>query len=114
MNQQVREHFEAEKNYHTWSQLPGEEKDGKPTEKTQTYWEKQAEELQKINYPKKAVSALRQSEERAFQVLQSSDMSHTKVEEFTAKLLNGPNKVNCHMDLLSKLSFHYIEILVPF
>ena len=81
MNQQVREHFEAEKNYHTWSQLPGEEKDGKPTEKTQTYQEKQAEELQKINYAKKAVNALRQSEERAFQALWSSDMSHTKVEE---------------------------------
>ena len=81
MNQQVREHFEAEKNYHTWSQLPGEEKDSKPTEKTQTYWEKQAEELQKINYAKKAVNMLRQSEERAFQALQSSDTSHTKVEE---------------------------------
>ena len=78
MNQQVREHFEAEKNYHTWSQLPGEEKDSKPTEKTETYWEKQAEELQKINYAEKPVNVLRQLEERAFQALQSSDMSHTK------------------------------------
>ena len=56
-NQQVREHFEAEKNYHTWSQLPGEEKDSKPTERTQTYQEKQAEELQKINYAEKVVNA---------------------------------------------------------
>ena len=77
----MREHFEAEKNYHTWSQLSGEEKEGKPTEKTQTYWEKQAEELQKINYTEKAVNVLRQLEERAFKVLQSSDMSHTKAEE---------------------------------
>ena len=77
MNQQVREQFEAEKNYHTWSQLPGEEKDSKPTEKTQTYWEKQAEELQKINYAEKAVNTLRKSEERVFQALWSSDMSHT-------------------------------------
>ena len=84
MNQQVREHFEAEKTYHTWSQLPGEE-DSKPTEKTQTYQEKQAEELQKINYAKKAVNMLRQSEERAFQALWSSDMSHTKVEEAYCK-----------------------------
>ena len=81
MNQQVREYFEAEKNYHTWSQLPGEEKDGKPREKTQTYWEKQAEELQKINYAKKTVNTLRKLEERVFQALQSSDMTHTKTEE---------------------------------
>ena len=84
MNQQVREYFEAEKNYHTWSQLP-EEKDSKPTEKTQTYWEKQAEELQKINYAKKAVNVLRQLEERAFQVLRSSDTTHTKAEEAYCK-----------------------------
>ena len=67
--------------YHTWSQLPGEEKDGKPTEKTQTYWAKQAEELQKINYTEKAVNMLRKEEERAFKALQPSAMPHIKVEE---------------------------------
>ena len=77
----MREYFETKKNYHTWSQLLGEEKDGKPTEKTQTYQVKQAEELQKINYTEKAVNALRKEEERAFKVLWSSAMTHTKVEE---------------------------------
>ena len=74
-----------QKNYHTWSQLPGEEKDGKPTEKTQTYQEKQAEELQKINYTEKTVNMLRKLEERTLQVLQLSDMIHTKVEETYCK-----------------------------
>ena len=81
LKQQVRDHFEAEKNYHTWSQLPGEEKDSKPTQKTETYQEKQLQELQKINQAAKAVNMLRASAERAFQVLQSSDKTQTKAEE---------------------------------
>ena len=81
MNKEVRDYFETEKNYHIWSQLPGEEEDGKQTEKTQTYQEKQAQELQKNNQAKKAVNALRALEERAFQVLWSSDTTQTKAEE---------------------------------
>ena len=81
----MREYFEAKKTYHTWSQLPGEEKDGKPTEKTQTYQVKQAEELQKINSAQKAVNALRKEEERAFKALHSPAMTDTKVEEAYCK-----------------------------